>query len=171
MGIRSALTRRRLLGAAGAVSLVPASGHPVPHAALASASAPREEHVFDLLLAFTGPDGAEWQPITGGRFIGRRSGGQVLTGGTLRITARQDGVRALEASCSLQFDDGEIVALTTHALLGVAGPATTRPVHAVPEFVAPSGAHDWLNRAVLVASLDSARLREGRLALRIHRLA
>lgn len=169
MGILSALTRRRLFEGAGALSVV----RSVPSPAEAPAAPPpapvREEPVLDL-LASVDPLGAQWQPISGGRFAGPRLTGDVLAGGTVHILPRNDGVTVVETACTLRTSEGDLLALSARALFDEAGRASSS-VHAVPEFDVPTGAHDWLNRAVLVASLDASGLDEGRLSLRIHRIA
>lgn len=174
MGILSALSRRRLLGGAGAITLIPAApstaSDSIDTTVAATREKSREEFVLDLVAIVAPSSGGEWQPITGGRFAGPRLSGEVLPGGTLRVVSRQDGLHAVDASCTLRTLEGSVITLAAHALMP-ADESAADSLRAVPAVDAPAGAHDWLNRALLVGTLDTSRRTQGRVSLRVDRLA
>ena len=102
--------------------------------------------------------------INGGRFAGPRIKGTVVPGGADWQIIRADGVTELTAVYELQTDDGTLIHVTNRGLRH--GPAEVmqrlargEPVdpdsyyfRTVPVFEAPSGAHDWLNRSIFVAT-------------------
>lgn len=102
--------------------------------------------------------------ITGGRFTGPRLRGTVVSGGADWQILRTDGVTELTALYELKTDDGTIIHVSNRGLRH--GPpevmqrlARGEPVDAasyyfrtVPVFEAPSGAYDWLNRSIFIAT-------------------
>jgi hypothetical protein len=102
-------------------------------------------------------------PITGGTFEGPRIKGTVMPGGADWQLIRSDGVAELEARYILRTDDGAMVPLVNRALRH--GPAEVMQrlaagqvvdpdlyyFRGAPVFHAPTGKHDWLNRAIFVA--------------------
>lgn len=179
-----AMTRRRLLGSAGALSLLPAAR--VPAAAPPAAGPPgetsplRTEFVLEIHASIApaltiGPSGDGVKrliPITGGTFEGPRLRGEIIPGGADWQVDRPDGVTEVEARYTLKAGDGTLVSVVNRGLI-VAGPTATgepRYVRTVPEFEAPVGPHDWLNKAIFVGSLDASQVRQGRVIIRVFRV-
>lgn len=107
-----------------------------------------------------GPDGIRRiVPVTGGIFRGRSGlAGRVLPGAD-RQRARPDGVRELEASYELQADDGTVLMVRNQVLVDDRSPPEgwSRYARSVVQVTAPEGPHAWLNRRVLIGTLDSLR--------------
>jgi hypothetical protein len=89
--------------------------------------------------------------------------GEILPGADWQFT-RRDGVTAVDATYALRTDDGVMVQIRNRGLRH--GPpdvmsalAEGREVdpsayyfRAAPEFIAPAGRYEWLNRSVFVCS-------------------
>jgi hypothetical protein len=188
MDILSAVTRRRLIGAASALTLAPvvsaqsSSRTPVPVAArVPGESSPlRTEFVLEIradiaaaLSIGPSPSGTRrLVPITGGTFEGPRLRGVVVPGGADWQLVRPDGVTSVEARYTLRAGDGTLVSVINRGLIVPMeeGGQSGVYVRTVPEFEAPSGPHDWLNKAVFVGSLDASQFRRGRVLVRVFRV-
>jgi len=120
-----------------------------------------------------GPDAAskdgrrdEIWPITGGRFSGRNIRGTVVAGGGDFPVVRPDGVTVVDALYRLKTDDGVTIIIHNRGL-EQPGPAPGEfRYRLAPEFIAPQGKYDWLNRNIFVATLvypvpESMRLSRG----------
>lgn len=133
----------------------------------------RLEHVFDVRIDFhqrivSGPmDGGQKQGYTSvktGRVWGPRLNGRVMDySGADWPIVRSDGVVELNAHYMLVADDGtEIYIRNLGYVYGPRGgdgapgasvnPGTAGYFRCTPYFRAPIGAHDWLNRTVIVGS-------------------
>lgn len=102
--------------------------------------------------------------ITGGRFSGPRLRGTVVPGGADWQVIRPDGVTELTALYELKTDDGVLIHVTNRGLRH--GPAEVMQrlargeavdpaayyFRTTPVFEAPSGAYEWLNRSIFVAT-------------------
>ncbi len=101
-------------------------------------------------------------PILGGEFWGgdghARLRGVVRPGGADRQLWRPDGVRELHALYEMQTDDGAILTVNNHVLIDDPANGTGRTgkryARSVVHVTAPQGPHDWLNRRVLVGTLQ-----------------
>lgn len=102
-------------------------------------------------------------PITGGTFAGPRLRGVVLPGGADWQTTRPDGVTELDALYSIRCDDGTVIIVRNTGV--IAGGY----LRTAPRFVAPAGAHAWLNETQFVGSVASGP-RPGTVAIRIFRV-
>jgi hypothetical protein len=113
-------------------------------------------------------------PITGGTFAGPRISGEVLPGGADWSIVRANGLSTVDARYAIRASDGTIIqvfngatAMLDRAQIG------SRPYVMVtsPRFIAPEGAHDWLNHGVFVGTLALGT--EGGLGVtvRIYRMA
>lgn len=112
-----------------------------------------------------GPMGARFLvPILGGHFTGPCLRGCVLPGGADRQWQRPDGVRELDALYEMQADDGSLITVRNRVLVEGDDPAT-RYARSVVQVRVPQGPHDWLNRRVLIGTLES--LRPARAAVRV----
>lgn len=191
-GFLAALSRRRLLGGAGAFALLPSAGSRAANStAMAANDLPaiaagdgspslKTELVLEIRaqVAATVQVGQSDQgfrrliPITGGTFSGPRLSGVVMPGGTDWQLERPDGVTALEAKVTLQASDGTRLSVTNRGMIvpAVAGSSPAVCVPTVPEFEVPMGAHEWLSKSVFVGSLDASRFREGQVLIRVFRV-
>lgn len=95
-------------------------------------------------------------PITGGRFKGPRISGTVESGGADRQLIRGDGIRMLEATYELRTDDGAVLSVVNNVLIDQPTPEQ-RYSRSFLTVTAPAGPHDWLNRRILVGTLNSLR--------------
>jgi hypothetical protein len=99
-------------------------------------------------------------PITGGYFRGgpghEELRGRVRPGGADRQLLRPDGVKQLRAEYELQTDDGAVLTVDNRVVID----DTRQPRRYALSHVhvtAPAGAHAWLNRRLLVGTLDVLR--------------
>jgi hypothetical protein len=109
----------------------------------------------------TGPHGARFLvPILGGRVLGAPGfeglSGVVLPGGADRQLLRADGVKELDALYEIRTDDGHICTVRNRVIIDAAHEPRRYALSHV-RVTAPRGPHDWLNRRILVGSLDTAR--------------
>lgn len=102
--------------------------------------------------------------ILGGRFEGPRLRGIVLPGGADRQFLRADGIKELDALYEMQCDDGAVLTVHNRVCIDSEAPGT-RYARSVLEIRAPDGPHAWLNRRILVGTLQP--LRPARQAVRI----
>ncbi len=101
-------------------------------------------------------------PIKGGTFSGPRIQGIVLPGGADWQTERPDGVTEVDALYSMKTDDGAVIIVRNRGL--IAGPY----FKTIPQFEAPRGTYDWLNKAVFAGSV--AGVRPGAVVVRVFRV-
>lgn len=144
----------------------PAQSAAPPMADLVPLVLPKTEFVYEAIveLAPTVPLGdsplgeRRMVPITGGTFEGPNLRGKVLPGGADRQLVRKDGARVLNALYEMQTDDGAILTVHNKVLIHE---EKDRPRYAFStlEITAPEGPHGWLNRLVLVGTLNSLRPR------------
>jgi hypothetical protein len=98
-------------------------------------------------------------PITGGHFWGgpgqQHLHGEVLPGGADRQLQRADGVKELSALYEMRVHDGTVLTVHNRVLIDEAqSPRYARSVLAV---TAPVGPWSWINRRLLVGTLQSLR--------------
>jgi len=129
---------------------------------------PRPELVLELVVTCSKPEalGPEtgskdgqrrsiW-PIIGGRFVGRDIKGVVVAGGGDFPVIRPDGVTIVDALYRLRTDDGVTIIIHNKGLSMASGQPGGRPRYRLsPEFTAPSGKYDWLNKHLFVANLTT----------------
>lgn len=99
-------------------------------------------------------------PILGGLFWGgpghEALRGRVRAGGADRQLLRPDGVKELRAEYELQTDDGTVITIDNRVLIDESRQPERYALSHL--FVsAPQGPHAWLNRRVLVGSLQPLR--------------
>jgi hypothetical protein len=107
--------------------------------------------------------GERWiVPIVGGCFWGGPAHesfrGRVLPGGADRQLLRSDGVKELRAEYELEVEDGTLITIDNRVLID----DTVQPERYALSHLhvtAPAGPHAWLNRRILVGSLQSLRPR------------
>jgi hypothetical protein len=117
-------------------------------------------------------------PILGGTFEGPRLSGTVLPGGADWQFVRPDGVLNVEARYTLKTTDGTLVMATNRGMRhgpadiiekigrGEDVPADSYYFRTVCEFEAPTGPHDWLNKALF---LGIAERKAGAAIVRFYR--
>lgn len=109
-------------------------------------------------------------PITGGQFEGPRLEGKVLAGGGDWQRVRADGAMVIEALYMIETDDGARIVVRNNGI-GVASPDGDEPyMRTVPEFEAPKGPHDWLNRSVFVGSISRPEDGSNAVMIRVYRV-
>ena len=92
-------------------------------------------------------------PIIGGRFEGKGIRGIVVPGGGDFPVVRPDGVVVVDALYRLKTDDGQTIIIHNFGLGYPAVAGTPERYRMTPQFTAPVGKYDWLNKAMFVASL------------------
>ena len=104
-------------------------------------------------------------PITGGTFHGPKISGTVLLGGADWQLERPDGVTEIDALYSMKTDDGAVIVVRNRGLIVDRGAY----FRTIPQFEAPRGRHDWLNKSVFVGSVAGAP-QPGAVIVRIFRV-
>lgn len=98
-------------------------------------------------------------PITGGCFWGgpghEALHGEVLPGGADRQLLRPDGVKELGALYEMRVHDGSV--LTVHNRVLIDESVSPRYARSVLSVTAPEGPWAWINRRLLVGTLQSLR--------------
>ena len=89
-------------------------------------------------------------PILGGTFEGPMMRGVVLPGGADRQTMRSDGVLELDALYELRTDDNVLLTVRNAVLIDTVNPYARSHV----TVTAPAGRYEWLNRRILVGTLE-----------------
>lgn len=108
-----------------------------------------------------GPRGERWcVPILGGQFWGA-SGfeafhGEVCAGGADRQTLRPDGVKELDALYEMRTHDGVVITVQNQVLIDDSV-QPERYARSCIRVLAPEGPYAWLNRRLLVGTLQSLR--------------
>lgn len=107
-------------------------------------------------------------PITGGRFWGAPGHadlcGHVRPGGADRQWLRHDGIKELHALYEMETNDGAVLSIDNRVIVDEsAQPARYAMSHI--RVSAPAGPHAWLNRRLLVGTLQT--LRPARQAVRV----
>ncbi|MEJ2803100.1 DUF3237 domain-containing protein [Comamonadaceae bacterium PP-2] len=173
--------RRRLLRQGGALLLGAGCGLPAlaqtPAAASPADGRPTTEFLYeaqvdiaDNLALGQGPLGERRMvPITGGQFEGPGLRGRVLAGGADRQLIRTDGVRQLDALYEMQTHDGAILTVRNRVLIDQPAQGA-RYARSVIELSAPDGPYAWLNRLVIVGTLESLRPQRQAVRIRAYKL-
>lgn len=98
--------------------------------------------------------------IKGGKFYeglaGHGLNGTVLPGGADRQLLRPDGVKILEAVYEMQTDNGDVLMVQNNVIVDEAR-KPKRYAMSVLSVSAPAGELEWLNRRLIVGTLQSAR--------------
>jgi hypothetical protein len=99
-------------------------------------------------------------PITGGRFYegteGEGLSGTVLAGGADRQFLRADGVKELEAVYEMKTGDGAVITIENRVVVDTTREPDRYAMSTITAKVG-DGPFGWLNRRVLVGTLQSAR--------------
>jgi hypothetical protein len=103
-------------------------------------------------------------PITGGSFHGPKIKGVVLPGGADWQLQRPDGVLEVDALYSMKADNGDVIIVHNRGLI-----VGDTYIRTAPQFEAPIGANDWLNKSVFIGSLTGAP-QPGAVVIRVFRV-
>jgi hypothetical protein len=173
--LESPFSRRHLLGTGATAMVAAAVGRPGEAAAVPPPPPPgasglkvldpiHTELVMNIVVTCSKPermgptsaskDGLreEFWPIIGGRFEGKGIRGEVVPGGADFPVKRPDGVDVIDALYRLRTDDGVTIIIHNRGLV-YPGTGEWPPFRLVPEFTAPVGQYDWLNRSIFLATL------------------
>lgn len=113
-----------------------------------------------------GPLGHRYMvPIIGGNFYAgppvNGLNGKVLKGGADRQLVRSDGVKELDALYEMQAVNGDVITVHNKIIVdeerNAEGGINDRYAMSVIKVSAPKGPHDWLNRRLLIGTLQSAK--------------
>lgn len=103
-------------------------------------------------------------PILGGRFEGPEMRGEIVPGGADWQLIRRDGVMLLDAIYAIRTDDDVTIQVRNRGLRHAAPEVmaalnrgeTVDPskvyFRSAPQFVAPDGRYEWLNRALFLGT-------------------
>jgi len=169
---RSFLSTATLALAAGLPALAragePAASAPLP----AGARVPKFEFVYEcnatLSAAIEMGKTVEGQrriiPITGGTVRGPKIQAELLSGGWDWNLSRNDGAGSVDAAYYMKTDDGVLIRIVNKGVGGGGGPPAAPAANGEaffmfthPEFEAPAGKYDWMNRAMFVGTLGASR--------------
>ena len=164
------LTRRSLMvasaGSLAIATIAPARAALGWGGALEDVDPIRTELVMNLVVTCTNPerpgpnvaskDGTrdEIWPIVGGRFEGPKIRGMVVPGGGDFPVVRPDGVTIVDALYRLKTDDGVTIIIHNKGLAYPQGQGKWDKYRLVPEFTAPAGRYDWLNKSIFLCTLN-----------------
>ncbi|QDC10637.1 DUF3237 domain-containing protein [Oceanicola sp. D3] len=99
-------------------------------------------------------------PILGGRFYAgpQMDGleGEVLAGGADRQLLRPDGVKELDAIYEMRTEDGTVLSLRNRVIVDETR-TPERYAMSTIQVSAPEGRFAWLNRRLIIGTLQSAR--------------
>lgn len=127
--------------------------------------APKTELIMQLVVTCSTPekvngsihskDGErdEVWPIIGGRFMGKGIRGTVVPGGGDFPVKRPDGVEVVDALYRLKTDDGVTIIIHNVGLTYPGAKPGQERYRLAPQFIAPVGKYDWLNRSIFLATL------------------
>jgi len=123
------------------------------------------ELVMQLVVTCTNPEAlggasqskdgkrTEIWPIVGGRFEGKGIQGMVVPGGGDFPVLRPDGVEVIDALYRLKTDDGVTIIIHNVGLTYPGAKTGDERYRLEPQFIAPTGKYDWLNRNIFIATL------------------
>lgn len=99
-------------------------------------------------------------PISGGSFRGGPGfadfRGAVAAGGADRQLLRPDGVKELDALYEMRVDDGTVLTIRNRVIIDRTGPGPRYAMSRI-HVIAPDGRWAWLNRRMILGTLQSAR--------------
>ena len=93
-------------------------------------------------------------PIIGGEFQGSEFKGKIVPGGAAWQLLRADGWFELDAEYFMETDDGVQIRVRNRGLWhSPTGDWPADYAYTTPEFEAPNGRHEWLNRSVFIGTV------------------
>jgi hypothetical protein len=115
-------------------------------------------------------------PITGGSVRGPKIRAQLLSGGWDWNLSRNDGAGSVDAAYYMRTDDGVLIRIVNKGVGGGAPPAAPSPagesffMFTHPEFEAPAGKYDWLNRSMFVGTLGARKGARNAVLIRVFQI-
>jgi hypothetical protein len=115
-------------------------------------------------------------PITGGTVRGPRIRAELLNGGWDWNLSRSDGASTVEAAYYMKTDDGVLIRIVNN---GVSSGGPRQPpaengetffMFTHPQFEAPVGKYDWMNRGMFVATLGARKDTRNAVLIRVFQL-
>lgn len=98
-------------------------------------------------------------PILGGEFRGgpgfEEFVGDVLAGGADRQLVRNDGAKELDALYEMRVTDGTVLTIRNQVIIDESQPGSRYAMSRI-EVTAPTGRWDWLNRRLILGTLQTA---------------
>lgn len=107
-------------------------------------------------------------PITGGTVEGADINGTVIPGGADYQLSREDGVTEIKAIYMIKTDDDVIINVVNSGLASAT--SSGRYLRAAPQFTAPTGKYDWLNKALFVSSIAVNPKEPGFVTIRVYKV-
>lgn len=115
-------------------------------------------------------------PITGGSVRGPKIRAELLEGGWDWNLSRNDGAGSVDAAYYMKTDDGVLIRIVNKGVGGGGPPAATSAgselffMFTHPEFEAPAGKYDWLNRSMFVGTLGARRDTHNAVLIRVFQI-
>lgn len=167
MGI--ATTRRGILAGVGALAAAGSTGFAAAPARAAAPRGPRSEWLYDAtaLLGKDIPHGRTIRgervrvEILGGEFAGPTIRGKIIPGGFDWQLVRADGYWEIAADYFMETHDGVAIHVRNCGLWH--SPTGDWPADyaiTTPQFEAPNGAYEWMNRFIYTGTLGPAGSKE-----------
>lgn len=101
-------------------------------------------------------------PITGGTVRGPKIRAELLNGGWDWNLSRNDGAGSVDAAYYMKTDDGVLIRIVNKGVGGGGLPAPSANGERLfmfthPEFEAPVGKYDWMNRSMFIGTLGARK--------------
>jgi hypothetical protein len=101
-------------------------------------------------------------PITGGTVRGPKIRAELLNGGSDWNLSRNDGAGSVEAAYYMKTDDGVLIRIVNKGVGGGSPPPPSANgerffMFTHPEFEAPVGKYDWMNRSMFIGTLGARK--------------
>jgi len=156
------LTRRQALLLTAGAGLLPAAAATAATTTAVPSGVPTLHLAYEAVVTLSAdvvhgrtPYGERTRaPITGGWFRGPRIAGKIVPGGADWQLVRTDGYLMVDAGYFMEEEDGTQIHVRNRGLWH--SPTNDWPADyalSTPEFEAPIGKHDWLNKHVFVGTI------------------
>jgi hypothetical protein len=115
-------------------------------------------------------------PITGGSVRGPKIRAELLEGGWDWNLSRNDGAGSVDAAYYMKTDDGVLIRIVNKGVGGGGPPVAASASSELffmfthPEFEAPAGKYDWLNRSMFVGTLGARRDTHNAVLIRVFQI-
>jgi hypothetical protein len=110
-------------------------------------------------------------PIVGGEFKGPNCAGLIVPGGADWQLLRADGWFELDATYFMETSDAVQIRVRNRGLWhSLTGDWPADYAYTTPEFEAPNGRYDWLNRSVYVGTVSAGPNQRAAVVIRVWRV-
>jgi hypothetical protein len=111
-------------------------------------------------------------PITGGTIRGPKIRAELLNGGWDWNLSRNDGAGSVEAAYYMKTDDGVLIRIVNKGVGGGTPPPPAANgerffMFTHPEFEAPVGKYDWMNRSMFIGTLGARKDAQNAVLIRV----